>query len=56
MNNSSGKVQLCKTMSCDGGYFGFPIKIKNETLSHNVVSCTPCLSRIQTHYVSGDRH
>ena len=27
-----------------------------QTLSHNVVSSTPCLSRIQTHNVSGDRH
>ena len=26
------------------------------TLSHNVVSSTPRLSRVQTHNVSGDRH
>ena len=28
----------------------------SDTLSHNVVSCTPCLSGIRTHNVSGDRH
>ena len=27
-----------------------------QTLSHNVVSSTPYLSRIQTHNFSGDRH
>jgi hypothetical protein len=27
-----------------------------QTLSHNVVSGTPCLSVIRTHNVSGDRH
>ena len=27
-----------------------------QTLSHNVVSCTPRPSRIRTHNVSGDRH
>ena len=27
-----------------------------QTLSHNVVSSTPCLSRIRTHNVNGDRH
>ena len=27
-----------------------------QTLSHNVVSSTPCLSGIRTHNVSGDRH
>ena len=27
-----------------------------QTLSHNVVLSTPCLSEIQTHKVSGDRH
>ena len=27
-----------------------------QTLSHNVVSSTPCLSGIQTHNLSGDRH
>ena len=27
-----------------------------QTLSHNVISSTPCLSRIRTHNFSGDRH
>jgi len=27
-----------------------------QTLSHNVVSSTPCLSGIRTHDFSGDRH
>ena len=27
-----------------------------QTLSHNVVSSTPCLSGIRTHNVCGDRH
>jgi hypothetical protein len=27
-----------------------------QTLSHNIVSSTPLLSGICTHYVSGDRH
>ena len=27
-----------------------------QTLSHNVVSSTPCLSKIRTQNVSGDRH
>jgi hypothetical protein len=27
-----------------------------QTSSHNVVSSTPCLSGIQTHNISGDRH
>ena len=27
-----------------------------QTLSHNVVSSTPCLSHIQTHNISDDRH
>jgi hypothetical protein len=27
-----------------------------QTLSHNAVSSTPCLSGIWTHNVSGDRH
>ena len=27
-----------------------------QTLSHNVVSCTPCLSGIRTHNFSGDRY
>jgi len=27
-----------------------------QTLSHNVASSTPCLSRVRTHNVSGDRY
>ena len=27
-----------------------------QTLSHNIVSSTPSLRRVQTHNVSGDRH
>ena len=27
-----------------------------QTLSHNVISSTPCVSGIRTHNVSGDRH
>jgi hypothetical protein len=33
-----------------------PVAIHRQTVSHNVVSSTPRLSRIQTHNVSGDRH
>jgi hypothetical protein len=29
---------------------------KTTNLSHNVVSCTPRLSGVRTHNVSGDRH
>jgi hypothetical protein len=32
-----------------------PVASHRQTLSHNVVSSTPRLSRIQTH-ISGDRH
>jgi hypothetical protein len=31
-------------------------KTTEKTLSHNVVSSKPHLSRIRTHNVSGDRH
>jgi hypothetical protein len=34
----------------------WPITSHWQTLSHNVVSSTPCLNRIRTHKVSGDRH
>jgi hypothetical protein len=33
-----------------------PAASHKQTLSHNVVSSTPLLSRIQTHNVSGDMH
>ena len=33
-----------------------PVASHWQTFSHNVVSSTPCLSRIQTHNISGDRH
>ena len=33
-----------------------PAASHGQTLSHNVVSSTPRLSRIQTHNASGDRH
>ena len=33
-----------------------PIASHCPTLSHNVVSSTPCLSGIRTHNLSGDRH
>jgi hypothetical protein len=33
-----------------------PVTSHRQTLSHNVVSCTPCLSGIPTHNVSGDMH
>jgi len=33
-----------------------PVVSHCQTLSHNVISSTPCLSRNQTHNVSGDRH
>ena len=32
-----------------------PVASHWQTLSHNVVSGTPCLSGLQTHNVSGDR-
>jgi len=38
---------------------GVPGKNHRQTLSHNVVSSTPCglaMSWIRTHNVSGDRH
>jgi hypothetical protein len=31
-------------------------QVTHKILSHNVLSSTPCLSGIQTHNVSGDRH
>ena len=34
----------------------WPVASYWQTLSHYVVSSTPCLSRIQTHNVGGDRH
>ena len=34
----------------------WPAASRWQTLSDNVVSSTPHLSRIQTHNVSGDRH
>ena len=34
----------------------WPVASHWQTLSHNVVSSTPCLGGIQTHNVSGDRH
>ena len=33
-----------------------PAASHGQTLSHNVVSSIPRLSRIQTHNASGDRH
>jgi len=33
-----------------------PAVSHQQTLSHNVVSCTPRLSGIRTHNVNGDRH
>ena len=33
-----------------------PATSLQQTLSHNVVSNTPCLGGIQTHNVSGDRY
>jgi hypothetical protein len=33
-----------------------PVANHRQTLSHNVASNTPCLSGIQTHNFSGDRH
>ena len=33
-----------------------PVAIHLQTLSHNIVLSTPCLSGIQTHNISGDRH
>jgi len=33
-----------------------PVASHWQTLSYNVVSSTPCLSRILTHNVNGDRH
>ena len=33
-----------------------PVAIHWQTLSHNVVSSTPRLSRVRTHNGSGDRH
>jgi len=33
-----------------------PVAKHRQTLSHNVESSTPCLSGIQTHNVSGDKH
>jgi len=33
-----------------------PVASHWQTLSHNVVLSTPCLSGIQTHNLSGDRH
>jgi hypothetical protein len=33
-----------------------PAESHRQTLSHNIVSSTPRLSRIRTHKVSGDRH
>jgi hypothetical protein len=33
-----------------------PVASHRQTLSHNIVSSTPRLSRIRTHKVSGDRH
>jgi hypothetical protein len=27
-----------------------------QTLSHNVISSSPCLSGVWTHNISGDRH
>jgi hypothetical protein len=38
-----------------GGENHRPVASHWQTLSHNVVSSTPRLSRIRTHYVSGDR-
>ena len=46
---SCGSVLLVKET-------GVPEENHRPTLSHNVVSSTPCLSWIQTHNVSGDRH
>ena len=34
----------------------WPVASQWQTLSHNVVSSTPSLNRIQTHNVSGDGH
>ena len=51
--------------SCQSVHFIWPIKEENnhrhvashwQTLSHNVVLCTPCLSGIRTHNFCGDRH
>jgi len=33
-----------------------PVASHRQTLSHNVVLCTPRLSGIRTHNVIGDRH
>ena len=33
-----------------------PVASHWQTLSHNIVSITPCLSGIWTHNFSGDRH
>ena len=33
-----------------------PVTSHRQALSHNVVSSTPRLSRVQTHNVSGNRH
>ena len=46
---SCGSVLLVKET-------GVPEENHRPTLSHNVVSSTPCPSWIQTHNVSGDRH
>jgi len=33
-----------------------PVASHWQTLSHNSVSSTPCLSGVQTHNISGDKH
>jgi len=52
-NNISVIVELYR-----GGQFYLQRKSEypEKTLSHNVVSCTPRLSKIRIHNVSGDRH
>jgi hypothetical protein len=33
-----------------------PVASHRQTLSHNIVSSTPCLNGIRIHNISGDRH